>query len=138
MAGNYIGGGGGLFGALLRGASTFIPGVNAVAPYLLGGAALLNGDPAGAAGMVGSKLLGDAFERSRATNARNVTNREVLNGSLWDAADNGTGVPAAMPGDASGGAWTRQHRLAGGIPDFNTDPVTGEKQLRKKPWEVGW
>jgi hypothetical protein len=61
MAVYYAGGGGGLFDSLLGGlgmASMFVPGMQGVAPYLMGAKALAKGDVGGAIGSVAAPMIG--------------------------------------------------------------------------------
>jgi hypothetical protein len=106
-----------------------MPGLQQYAPYIMGAGALANGDVGGAAGAIGGKMLGDAFERQNAFDARNAGNRESLFGSLEDAYVNRGGDMPTMDEqyDPSGGL-TRAHRSAmPSLPPIDSDPVTGRR-----------
>ncbi len=126
MAVHYTGGGGGLLGTLgraLGAASAFIPGLQPLAPYIGAASALANGDVGGAISSAAGPLL------SNATKA--AAPNESLMGAVSSAMRNPR--PEAMAGDPTGGSWTRAYN---GMPDWNTDPVTGQPNKFKHPW--GW
>lgn len=133
MAVHYTGGGGlldSLMGAMGV-AAPFVPGLQGIAPYLMGAGALANGDVGGAVGSVAAPMIGNMMEKAGAAASTKTANRESLFGALANGMQNPR--PEAMAGDPTGGSWTRAHN---GMPDWNTDPVTGETNRYKHPW--GW
>lgn len=128
MAVYFTGGGGGrsLFGSLLGLASLAVPGFQNIAPYVAGGLSLIRGDIPGAVSSIGGKLIGDAMDRTHAMNLRNEANRDSLFGSL---------LAASRRPEDDGNPWTAFRRRNLGFPDFDTDPVTGERQSYIRPWE---
>jgi hypothetical protein len=89
MAVIYANSGGGLFGSLLGGlgmAASFVPGMQAFAPYLMGAGAMANGDIAGGLGSMAAPMIGRTLDAAKVTAARDAMNRESLYGSLTDAA----------------------------------------------------
>lgn len=128
----YTGGGGGLFGSLLGAlgmGSSFVPGLQGlqkIAPYLMGAGALANGNVGGAIGSVAAPMAGDMIDRTKTANARNASNQESLFGALTSAMQN---PQAETMGDDPTGALLNAHR--GSFPDWNTDPVSGQRNPYK-------
>lgn len=81
MTVHYTGGGGGLLGSLLNGAgmaSMFVPGMQGIAPYLMGANSLAKGDVGGAIGAIAAPAIGRTLEANKITAARDASNRESL------------------------------------------------------------
>jgi hypothetical protein len=80
MAVHYAQSGGGLLGSLLGAAAMFVPGMQGMAPYLMGASALANGDVAGVAGAIGK-----AFGSANAAGAAGAGGGESLFDALMSA-----------------------------------------------------
>jgi hypothetical protein len=84
MSVHYTGGGGnGLLGSLLGSAAMFTPGLQGVAPYLMGARALMNGDVGEAAGTIaGGVLVPKIMDSVKTANDLKAANQDSLFGAL--------------------------------------------------------
>ena len=104
MAVHYVGGGGGLglFGSILGGLASVIPGMQAAAPYIMGASALASGDPLGAV----TSVAGGIKQRQQ--------NNSMFN-TMWNSA--GQGLPHFASDPVTGGLdpWRNSWRMGGGM-----------------------
>jgi hypothetical protein len=90
-------------------AATFVPGMQGIAPYLMGANALAKGDVGGAIGSVVAPAIGRSFDSANATAAIDASNRD----SLFDAVINAErGYAPADPWESfrNGLDWTEFQR----------------------------
>lgn len=104
MAVHYVGGGGGLglFGSILGGLASVIPGMQAAAPYIMGASALASGDPLGAV----TSVAGGIKQRQQ--------NNSMFN-TMWNSAGQGLPHFASDPVTGELDPWRNSWRMGGGI-----------------------
>ena len=101
MAVHYVGGGGGglgLFGSILGGLASVIPGMQPFAPYIAGATALASGDPLGAA----TSFAGGIKQRQ--------SNNSMFN-SMWNSAGQGLPHFASDPVTGELNPWRHNWRM---------------------------